>query len=180
MTYRKLSNAAAVFLVCMTLGACVKTDSQAHRENDSQCDKASGDAERFSCFLRLAEQGDAIAQATVAVLYVGGAGIAQDAAQAKEWMEKAAEGGNPDAQMTLANGTVVEALPPAEAVYWYEKAAEQGYSAAQQQLGTRYFQGGAGVPQDFIRAYAWMNVYVGQTGDSDVIFDRLKENMNKT
>ena len=59
------------------------------------------------------------------------------------------------------------ALNYAEAVKWYRKAAEQGQATtrlgrraiatAQFSLGAMYADG-AGVPQDYVRAYMWFNL----------------------
>ena len=42
---------------------------------------------------------------------------------------------------------------------WYTKAAEQGYADAQFELGEMYGLG-RGVPQDYIKAHMWSNVYL--------------------
>jgi len=41
-----------------------------------------------------------------------------------------------------------------DAAQWYTKAAEQGYTPAQQSLGLLY-EGGLGVPKDFVQAMMW-------------------------
>ena len=40
---------------------------------------------------------------------------------------------------------------------WYRRAAEQGDASAQFQLGLKYLDG-EGVPQDYARAYGWLNL----------------------
>lgn len=47
------------------------------------------------------------------------------------------------------------------AVQWYRRAAEQGDVMAQFHLGALYRQGN-GVLQDFVEAYAWLNVAAAQ------------------
>ena len=44
-----------------------------------------------------------------------------------------------------------------EAVKWYLLAAHQGDAQAQGSLGEMYAKG-QGVPKDFIKAHAWMNL----------------------
>ena len=44
-----------------------------------------------------------------------------------------------------------------EAVKWYQKAADQGFAMAQLNLGLLYFLG-KGVLEDFVQAYAWLNI----------------------
>ena len=44
-----------------------------------------------------------------------------------------------------------------EAAKWYRLAAEQGNAWGQGNLGEAYAKG-EGVPQDYIKAYAWLNL----------------------
>lgn len=48
-----------------------------------------------------------------------------------------------------------------EAAKWVRKAAEQGDAKAQSYLGAMYHQG-EGVPQNYIRAYAWLSLAAAQ------------------
>lgn len=52
-----------------------------------------------------------------------------------------------------------------EAVKWYRKAAEQNYAAAQYNLGVCY-SNGEGVTKDYVEAYKWRLLAVGQ-GDEN-------------
>jgi TPR repeat protein len=45
----------------------------------------------------------------------------------------------------------------AEAAKWFRKSADQGNATAQDSLGVMYVNG-EGVPQDYVRAYAWFNI----------------------
>lgn len=88
-----------------------------------------------------APQGDAIAPLSLALAYVNGFGVAEDAAEAVKWFRKAAEQRDacaPYAQIGLAlmysNGAGV-AKDPVEAVKLYRKAAEQENAHAQWRLG---------------------------------------------
>jgi len=106
---------------------------------------------------RLAEQGNAIAQAYLGTLYFSGRGVPQDYAKAAAWEEKAAEQGNAIAQTFLgslyAEGKGVT-KDYAKAAAWHEKAAMQGYAESQFILGWMYDKG-QGVPQDYTKAAAW-------------------------
>ena len=54
-----------------------------------------------------------------------------------------------------------------EAVKWYRKAAEQGHAPAQYNLGAMYGNG-EGVPEDYVQAYAWLNLAAAQ-GDEKAV-----------
>ncbi len=79
-------------------------------------------------FRPLAEQGDAVAQYNLGIMYSKGQGVAQDYAEAVKWYRKAADQGNADAQNNLGHmyskGRGVS-QDDAEAVKWYRKAAKQ-------------------------------------------------------
>ena len=69
-----------------------------------------------------------------------------------------------------------------EAVKWFRKAAEQGDASAQYNLGVMYANG-EGVPEDYVKAYAWqppnpVNLAAAQ-GQKDVVKskDRLRPKM---
>ena len=49
----------------------------------------------------------------------------------------------------------------AEAVRWYRMAAEQGFALAQSSLGAMYANG-EGVPENYVLAYAWLNLAAAQ------------------
>ena len=134
-------------------------------------DEASGAdfGEGFGAYLRgdyaaalkewrpLAEQGDAVAQFNLGLMYAKGEGVPEDAREAVRWYRKAAEQGNAIAQFWLgvmyAGG---KGIPEdaREAVRWYRKAAEQGNAYAQLNLGVMYADG-EGVPEDAREAVRW-------------------------
>ena len=117
---------------------------------------------------RLAQQGDAIAQYNLGLMYFAGQGLPQDDAKAAQWFRSAAEQGDAPAQYNLAliyqSGRGVT-RDLAEAVKWYRKAAEQGYVYAQSSLGFMYGNG-EGVPPDFVQAYLWLSL-AAASGDDD-------------
>ena len=130
---------------------------------------------------RLAEQGDADAQALLAVVYYNGRGVRRDYAEALRWARLAAEQGNARGQGLLGaayregNGV---ARDPAEAVRWLRPAAEQGNVSAQAFLGLLYLNG-EGVPQDDVSAYVWLTLAdaSGQTVGPGRARDRLARRM---
>ena len=108
----------------------------------------------------LAEQGYALAQSNVGVMYNRGQGVPQNYTEAVRWYRAAAEQGFARAQDNLGwmynNGWgVLEDY--AEAARWFRAAAEQGYALAQNNLGLMYFKG-HGVPQDYAKAHMWYNI----------------------
>jgi len=86
-------------------------------------------AEAVRWYRKAAEQGHALAQCNLGVMYDKGRGVKQDHAEAVRWYRKAAEKGHAHAQCNLggmyASGQGVK-QDHAEAVRWFRKAAEQG------------------------------------------------------
>ena len=109
---------------------------------------------------RLAEEGDADAQALLAVVYYNGRGVRRDYEEALRWARLAAEQGNVRGQSLLGaayySGNGV-ARDPAEAARWARLAAEQGDAGGQMVLGALYLNG-TGVPQDDVSAYMWLTL----------------------
>jgi len=86
---------------------------------------------------KAADAGDAIAMNSLGYLYEKGLGVAQDYAQAHQWLQKAAEAGNYHAMEHL--GYLCEkglgvAQDYAQARQWYQKAADAGNPQAKQAL----------------------------------------------
>ena len=108
-------------------------------------------------YTKAAEQGDAMAQNTLARCYKNGEGVAKDLNKSVAWYTKAAEQGDVTAQNTLAqcyeNGEGV-AIDLVKAAYWYKKVAEQGDATAQLNIGLCY-ETGEGVVKDSQRAVYW-------------------------
>ncbi|MBR7621371.1 sel1 repeat family protein [Phenylobacterium sp. 20VBR1] len=115
----------------------------------------------------LADQGNAVAQYHLGLLYDTGQGVPQDYAAAAAWYRKAADQGHSDAQFNLGllydNG---QGAPQdhAAAAAWYRKAADQGDAEAQTNLGIAYATG-QGVAQDYVLARMWLNLAAAQ-GDT--------------
>lgn len=111
----------------------------------------------FKILSALANQGNAMAQNNLAVLYQDGLGTKADSAAAFKWYKKAAMQGHAEAQFMTGlmysegNGT---AQNYAEAAKWYKKAALQNHPEAQNNLAARYATG-TGVKRDLAEAKKW-------------------------
>jgi hypothetical protein len=108
----------------------------------------------------LANQGNAVAQRMLGVMYDLGQGVPQDYAEAMKWYLQGAEQGNVRAQTNL--GVMYDGgrgVPEdyGEAMKWYRKAADQGDADAQNYLGVMH-EHGHGVPPDYVQAYKWYDV----------------------
>jgi|NGEPerStandDraft_6_1074524.scaffolds.fasta_scaffold27448_2 TPR repeat protein len=119
-------------------------------------------------YFKAAEQGDAVAQYNLGVLYHEGHGVPQDDTQALAWWRKAAEQGDAAAQHNLGrlyydgHGVLQDYT---QAALWWRKAAERGDAATQFSLGGLYYSG-QGVPQDYAEAYFWYDL--AAAGEQDV------------
>jgi hypothetical protein len=108
----------------------------------------------------LAEQGDAVAQFYLGLMYDGGYGVPQDYATAWGWYEKAAVQGNVLAQVALGRMYYDGRGVPEDnqlALRWFRLAANKGNAIAQKQLGSMY-ENGIAVPRDLIEAHKWYNL----------------------
>ena len=95
-------------------------------------------------FIPLAEQGHAMAQNRMGIMYVRGEGVAVDDLTALIWFHKAAAQllaaaqANTGVMYENAMGTEKNDI---EAEYWYRKASKQGNARAQNNLGVMYRDG---------------------------------------
>lgn len=125
-----------------------------------------------------AEQGDAVAQNGLGVMYHNSWGVEQDFAEAVKWYQSAAEQENANAQYNLGgmylNGYGVD-RDDAEAVQWFLRAAEQGQVRAQLALGVMYATG-RGVKQDDTKSYMWVYLAAEQGHDEAKQARNLSEN----
>jgi TPR repeat protein len=116
----------------------------------------------------LAEQGNAVAQNAVGVLYYQGWGVTRDLNEALKWFRKAADQEDPKAQYYIgamyAGGIGVGTDGP-EAAKWFRASADLGYAPAQIELGRLYGRGD-GVPQNYAEALRWYRKAAEQ-GDPD-------------
>lgn len=84
--------------------------------------------------------------------YEYGWDVPRDHAEAVKWYLKAAEEGDADAQVSLADMYFVE--NDTEAVKWYRKATRQGNAEAQFSLGLAC-EYGRGMPRNYAEAAKW-------------------------
>jgi len=108
----------------------------------------------------MADQGLAIAQFNVGLMYDKGQGVSKDEVQAMKWYRLAADQGRSDAQYQLGH-LYYKQDNYAEAAKWFHLAADQGRADAQSNLGLMYAEG-EGVPQDFVQALMWFTLSAAQ------------------
>jgi TPR repeat protein len=108
----------------------------------------------------MADQGLAIAQFNVGLMYDKGQGVSKDEVQAMKWYRLAADQGRSDAQYQLGH-LYYKQNNYAEAAKWFHLAADQGRADAQSNLGAMYAEG-EGVPQDYLQALMWFTLSAAQ------------------
>lgn len=137
---------------------------------DFQAGMTAYDREDYAAALQewqpLAEQGDALAQYHVGLLYHKGRGVPQDDVQARKWYGKAAAQGQAKAQFSL--GTLYfngEGGPKdyQQALRWFRLAADQNMALAQTKLAIMHDYG-EGVPKSKVQAYKWLTL-AAKNGD---------------
>ena len=121
----------------------------------------------FEATKKAAENGDAIAQVNLGLMYNTGEkdyGVPKNDAEALKWFRLAAEQGYAQGQNDLGNMyREGEGVPKndAEAAKWYKLAAEQGHAGAQNHLGFYYYTG-EGIPKNDAEAVKWYKLAVEQ------------------
>ena len=116
----------------------------------------------------LANQGNAIAQAHLGLMYIFGRGVPKNDAEAVAWLRKAAAQGNSEGEGRLGVMYLYgEGVPQdyAQAQMWLRKGAEQGDFVAQDGLGYLY-ETGKDVPQDYVQAHMWYNLAASDAQDA--------------
>lgn len=119
----------------------------------------AGDPSGLEPLKRAAELGYVPAQMRLAALYTdGGPGVEADPVEAREWVRRAAEAGDPKAMQHYAtqlyDGTGGE-RDPRLALYWMRKSAEAGRVDSQYNVAHLYEKGVPGVPADRVEAFTW-------------------------
>src|SRR5438105_15241552 len=112
-------------------------------------------ANALQLYRPLAEQGLAVAQFNVGLMYDMGQGVLQNHGEAMKWYRLAADQGRPDAQYQLGH-LCYKHEQYAEAAKWFRLAAGQGRADPQSSLGAMYGEA-EGVPQDFVQALNGFN-----------------------
>jgi TPR repeat protein len=123
----------------------------------------------------LAAQGDWNAQSMLGDMYDKGQGVPRDYSTAVSWYSKAAAQGDGVARSSLRAMldkalTTFEKSDYATALRLMSPLAENGNSLAQYFLGLMY-NGGLGVPQDYVVAHMWFNLAAAR-GDKDAAKNR--------
>jgi uncharacterized protein len=153
-----MKNMIRVGITAAVLSLGLTAPSAAATLEDALAAYERGDyATAIPLFRAFADQGNAVAQFNLGLMYEDGNGVPQDNAIAVSWYQKAADKRNVDAQSRL--GFIYEygygvPLDAAIAASWYQKAADQGDAVAQLSLASMY-ERGWGVPQDFAVAASW-------------------------
>jgi len=152
---------AKAWLVALALAA---TTAAADPREDLDAAEAAFGRQDWATALQLvrplAEDGNAEAQASLAMLYSRGLGLPQDSVAAIEWYRKSAEQGNVRAQHNLAvmyitgRGVVPD---PAAAMKWMRMAADRGDAVAQFRLAGMY-ENGQGAQKSLVEAYRWYSL----------------------
>lgn len=153
----RLKLGCKLFLVCV---ACFLFSSPvlANIEKGVAAYRSKNYAEAFYQFRISAEQeGHALAQSNLGVMYANGEGVPKDYQKAMFWYRKAAEQGNAEGQhgvglMYILGMGVAQSWT--EALPWLRKAADQGFAASQYNLGVMY-EYAQGVPANLDLAENW-------------------------
>ena len=122
-----------------------------------------------------AEQGNADAQMSLGTMYATGEGVEKDATEVVRWYRLAADQSHANAQCQLGHIYMAGIGVPkddAEAMRWYRLAAEQGHADAQMNLGIMYT-----IDQDYVAAYAWLNLAAVELLEAAEQRDELAELM---
>ena len=115
-------------------------------------------AEDFDNTLKLAQQGDAVAQCKLGYIYRQGDGVEQDYSKSFYWYKQAAERGNDVGQRSL--GLMYKlgwgcSQDDARAAIWFRKSAEQGDCVAQYLFARTCYCLNDGVQEDGEQAIYW-------------------------
>jgi localization factor PodJL len=137
---------------------------------------AGGDNGAVADIRRLAEQGYAPAQFFLSKLYEDGkGGLRKDAVQARQWTQRAAEGGDRAAMHNLALDYFQGIGGPrnaASAAEWFRRAADLGLLDSQFNLAGLY-EHGDGVSQNAAEAYKWYLI-AARAGDAEARASALR------
>jgi TPR repeat protein len=172
-----LSLVALFLCIGLTLGNTASaTQNEAMGTGTTYRKVAADDLHRT---IALADAGDARAQAKLAMAYVRGEGVDNDAIAAARWSASAARAGQPVAQYLMgalyAHGDGVTA-DPARAFRYFTLSAAQGNLKAMHNLAIAYAQG-TGTAKDEAKAAEWFTLaaergYVDSAFDLAVLYER--------
>jgi tetratricopeptide (TPR) repeat protein len=140
--------------------ATADTNAEAQFKMGNRCIGDNDYAEAAKWYRKAAEQGYAMAQSQLGLMYYVGEGVPQDFAEAARWCRVAAETGITEAQCRLGDMHIKGqgvSQDYVEAAKWCRKAADKGHATAQMLLGTLYHNG-QGVPRDYELAMTWLTL----------------------
>jgi len=129
-------------------------------------------AKEVDWYKRAGSQGHALSQVELGTIYKN---RDEGTPEAIKWFKKAARQGNPNGQFNLAE-MYTEIREYQLAVSWHKKAAEQGLWKSMTRLAEIY-ESGIGVPENFIKAYAWRSVFKSKWNHGEKEMERLKNKM---
>jgi uncharacterized protein len=117
-------------------------------------------------------QGNALAQSSLGLMYREGKGVPQDYSEAIKLFRMAATSGGGHLEGAIAKYVLGDMYASgqggpkdySEAATWYRKAAEWGYVRAQVKLGKMYATG-QGVAKDKVQAHKWLNLAASDATD---------------
>ena len=113
----------------------------------------------FASINAAAQSGSDRAQLELGLIYLNGAGVAEDDARAAHWLQSSAASGDAVAQYwlaTLFEHGKGERADAAEAIRWYEASALQGNLKAMYKLAVSYAEGW-GTRQNYGEAARWFS-----------------------
>ena len=101
------------------------------------------DAHRPAQLIAMAEAGDPLALYLVGFMFEFGVGVERDHAQARQWLDRAAQTGHPAGQLELGYFLLTRGSPAERprALELYRQAAAQGYAKALSHLGNALLLG---------------------------------------
>lgn len=123
--------------------------------------EAGSSPKAVELLIRLASEGNPLAQFRLGNLYYHGHSVTEDENMAIHWWKKSAASGNAEAMYQIAHaylfgGTAAKSVadPDREAAIWYFQAASAGHAEAAYTLGL-LFLAGKGVVEDRNEAIRW-------------------------
>lgn len=123
----------------------------------------------LAILLKKAEQGDAVAQNNLGMMYVDGNVVQKNLTTALSWFEKSARSGLPNAQTSMGWAYMSDefGLAPnyALAMEWNLKAANQGFGEGAANVGLLY-ENGWGMPISYAEAASWYKKAISQNAHS--------------
>ncbi len=131
--------------------------------------------EKAVYWFRIAANNSSKAQIYMAIMYLRGYGVEEDAEESFNWYKKAAELGDPNGQHSLGwcyqQGYGVEKNYK-DAIYWWEKSAKENIPESQYGLGLAYANG-EGVKKDLDKAKKFLKLSIenGCEHAKDDLFD---------